>query len=435
MTEMDTPLSNTGSPARTPEDYRLFYFTHLLHRRICAGKFNQKVGKVTDLVFQLVEPFPEAVGIYVEHSMGRPNEFIPWEKVIKIDDDAIFIRPAENGQPYPSFLDQKGWILLGDHLMGRTILDMDGRKTEVVNDVQLLYSKGRMIIVHVDASFNGFLRRWGLERFKWANDQLISWRYVQPLSLEDAGEPDTVSLSITRQQIKDLPGEDLADALETLSGKVQHAVFSVLDSEKAAEVLIEAEPRAQRQLIANVRYERARTILSELSVPQLADLFSVLPHDQMIKMMELLPKDQAERIRAIVADLECRASALMSADFVTADKTTLVKEILKDFRGSNHEPHSLSYVYLVDDQKTLLGVVDLREIVLAEDTATLGELMTAPVVSAQSDDLREDLAELFARYQFHMIPIVDTHNRLVGVIRYRDIMKGLVTRTSVSPPK
>ena len=68
-----------------------------------------------------------------------------------------------------SFVDQKGWTLLNEHLMGRTILDMDGRKTEVVNDIQLLYSRGRMIIIHVDTSFNGFLRRWGLERFKWAD--------------------------------------------------------------------------------------------------------------------------------------------------------------------------------------------------------------------------------------------------------------------------
>lgn len=427
---MDTPSSQpafkTGSPALAYEDYQLFYFTHLLKRRICAGKFSQKIGKVTDLVFRLVEPYPEAVGIYVEHSMGRPNEFIPWEKVVKIDDDAIFITPAENGQPYPSFVDQKGWILLGEHIVGRTILDMDGRKTEVVNDVQLLYSKGRMIVVHVDASFNGFLRRWGLERFKWANDQLISWRYVQPLSLEDAGISDAVSLSITRQQIKELPGEDLADAIETLSGQVQHAVFSALDSEKAAEVLIDAEPRAQRQLIANIRRERAQTILSEMSVPQLADLLSVLPHDQMITMMDLLPKDQAERIQTIIADLESSAETLMSSDFVTAKKATSVMEILKEIRGSHREPHSLSYLYLVDDEKTLLGVVDLREIVLAADTVLLGDLMVSPVVSAQSDDMREDLAELLTRYRFHMIPVVDEHDRLLGVIHSRDIMKGLV---------
>ena len=265
--------------------------------------------------------------------MGRPNELIPWEKVIKIDDDAIFIMPPKEGKPFPSFVDQKGWILLGQHFIGRTILDMDGRQTEVVNDVQLLYSKNRMIIVHVDTSFNGFLRKWGLERFKWSNDQLIAWKYVQPLSLEDIGTTDAVSLSITRDQIKELPGEDLADAIETLPGEVQHAVFSVLDSEKAAEVLVEAEPRAQRQLIANIRRERARTILSEMSVPQLADLFSVLPHDQMNNMMALLPPDQAARIQAIISDLESTADALMSSDFVTAKKTTSVGQILRQIRS------------------------------------------------------------------------------------------------------
>ena len=188
-------------------------------------------------------------------------------------------------------------MLLNEHLMGKTILDMDGRRTEVVNDVHLLESKGRMVIVHVDISFNGFLRKWGLGWFHSIKDRFISWRYVQPLSLEDAVASDTVSLSITRGQIKELPSEDLADALEELSGEEQTAVFSLLDSEKAAETLMEAEPRAQRQIIANLRQERARTILTEMSMAQLVDLFSVLPHDDKMELLALLPKDQAGRDR------------------------------------------------------------------------------------------------------------------------------------------
>jgi magnesium transporter len=148
----------------------------------------------------------------------------------------------------------------------------------------------------------------------------------------------------------------------------------------------------------------------------------------MNNMMALLPEDQAARIRAIISDLESTADALMSSDFVTAKKTTVVGEILSDIRSSGHEPHSLSYIYLVDDEGTLLGVVDLRELVLAADAVLLGDIMVAPVVSAQQDDTREDLAELFARYQFHLIPVVDEHDRLLGVVHYRDIMKGLVTR-------
>jgi CBS domain-containing protein/sporulation protein YlmC with PRC-barrel domain len=423
------PIGKPAAPSTTHEPYQLLFFSELLGRRICAGKFDKKVGKLTDLVVRLAEPYPDAVGLYLEHSGGRPNEFIPWEKVVKIEDDAIFITPNENGAPYPPFVDQKGWLLLNDHLMGRTILDMDGRRTEVVNDTQLLYSKGRMILVHVDISFNGFLRKWGLGRLKWNRDQLISWRYVQPLSLEDAAGSDVVSLSIARKQIKDLPGEDLADALEELSGKEQQAIFSALDSEKAAEVLSEAEPRAQRQLIATVRHEKARTILSEMSVAQLADLFSVLPHDQMVKMMDLLPPEEAERIKAIISDRESTADALMTRDFVTAGKDTKVADTLKTIRTSKRTHESVSYIYIVaGEDKQLVGVVDLRDLVLAADEATLGDLMVAPVVSAQQDDMRDDLAELFAKYHFRMLPIVDDKDHLLGVIHYHDIMRGLVTR-------
>ena len=413
------------------EPYQVFFFSKLLKLPICVGKVTQRVGRVTDLVFRIAEPYPEAVGIYVEHPYGRPNEFIPWDKIVKIDDDAIFITRPENGQPYPPFVDQLGWLLVNDHLMGRTILDMDGRRTEVVNDVHLLFSKGRMLLVHVDISFNGFLRRWGLGKLAWSKDQFISWRYVQPLSVEDVGATDVVTLSVTRKQIRDLPGEDLADALEMLSGDQQEAVFSALDSEKAAEVLVEAEPRAQRQLIASLRRERARKILSEMSIPQLADLFSVLPHDDMIEMMAVLPPADAARIKAIISDRESTARALMSSEYLAVSRDTKVGEVLKDIRTSKRAHESISYVYVVGAGNLLSGVVDLRELVLAGDELTLGELMTSPVVMAQSDDTRDDLAEMFAKYHFRMVPVVDAQDHLLGVIHYKDIMKGLVTRAQV----
>ena len=254
-----TAVHNNGpkNPYSDGPDHRFHYCSRLLNLPVCAGKIKNRIGRATDLVFRLSEPYPEAVGVYLEHGWGKPTEFIPWERVVKIDNDALFVQPPEEPGQYPPFVDHPDWMLLNEHLMGKTILDMDGRRTEVVNDVHLLESKGRLFVVHVDISFNGFLRRWGLGWVHWIKDRFISWRYVQPLSLEDAVASDTVSLSITRGQIKELPSEDLADALEELSGKEQAAVFSLLDSEKAAETLMEAEPRAQRQIIASLRQERA----------------------------------------------------------------------------------------------------------------------------------------------------------------------------------
>jgi magnesium transporter len=424
--------SKPGDPSGPAKDFRFHYFSRLAGRPVCVGKIKNRIGKLTDFVFRLSEPYPEAVGIYLEHGWGQPTEFIPWERVIKIDDDAIFVQPPESGEKYPPFVDHPGWLLLDEHLMGKTILDMDGRRTEVVNDVHLLESKGRMVIVHVDISFNGFLRKWGLGWTRLVRDRLVSWRYVQPLSLEDAVATDTVSLSITRAQMKELPSEDLADALEELSGEEQAAVFSVLDSEKAAETLMEAEPRAQRQIIANLRQERARNILTEMSVAQLADLLSVLPHDDKMELLALLPKEQAAKLEAILSDREATARALMSAGCVTMPKETTVGQAIQTLRAAKYDHDMVSYIYVTAaPDRMLLGVVDLREMVLAADSTTLGELMNAPVVAAESDDLKDDLAELFAKYHYRMIPVVNEKDCLLGVIHYNDIMKGFVPRTRV----
>jgi CBS domain-containing protein len=431
-------MKPTASALKIPDlpsgtgDYRFLYFSELIKRPICVGKIKDRIGKLTDLVFLQVEPYPEAVGIYIEHGWGKPTEFIPWVKVLRIEDDAIFVQPPGNGNSYPPFVDQPGWILLDKHLMGRTILDMDGRRIEVVNDVHLLESKGRMLIVHVDISFNGFLRRWGLGGTRWIKDQLISWKYVQPLSVEDAISTDKVSLSVTRKQILQMPGEDLADALEELSGEEQQALFSALDSEKAAEALVEAEPRAQRQIIANLRKERIHTVLSEMTIPQLADLFSVLPHEQMTNLMELLSKEQAERVRAILSEREAKARDIMSSNFMTAYKDAKVGEVLEKIRRSGVEPDAISYIYVMNaDGQTLVGVVDLRELLLSVDHMTLGEVMVSPAVVAEENDMREDLAEMFAKYHYRMIPVVDERDHLLGVIHYNDIMKDLITRVKI----
>ena len=405
--------------------FEFLYFSQLLKRPICSGRIRNRIGKLTDMVFHLSEPYPEAVGLYVEHGWGKPTELIPWDKVVRIEDDAIFVKPHESGGPYPPFVDQKGWILVNEHLMGRTILDMDGRRVEVVNDVHLLESAGRMLIVHVDISFNGFLRRWGLGWIHWIKDQFISWRYVQPLSLEDAETPDSVTLSVTRKQMKDLPTEDLADVLEELSGREQEALFSALDSETAAEALMEAEPRAQRQLIAALRRERAKAILSEMSVPQLAALLSVLPHDDMMELLELVPKDEAERIKALVTEHETTARSLMSSRYLAKPKEARVGDVLKDIRVSGYDQDMISYIYVVaPEEKLLLGVVDLRDLLLADDNKTLGDLMVSPVVSAEENDLREDLANLFDKYHYRMLPVVDPRDHLLGVVHYKDIAKG-----------
>src|SRR3974390_2124850 len=129
-----TPTGNASKMTIPPNgagDHRFLYFSEMLKRPVCIGKIKDRIGKLTDLVFSLREPYPEAAGIYIDHGWGKPTEFVPWTKVLRIEEDVIFVQPPENEKTYLPFVDQPGWILIDKHLMGRTILDMDGRRIEV----------------------------------------------------------------------------------------------------------------------------------------------------------------------------------------------------------------------------------------------------------------------------------------------------------------
>ena len=91
--------------------------------------------------------------------------------------------------------------------------------------------------------------------------------------------------------------------------------------------------------------------------------------------------------------------------------------------ASGLDYHGISYLYVTVAGGPVLGVVDARNLLLAKDVATMEEIMISPVVSAEVDDAREDLTAMFSKYHFRMVPVVDSEDRIQGVVRYVDIMK------------
>jgi magnesium transporter len=162
-----------------------------------------------------------------------------------------------------------------------------------------------------------------------------------------------------------------------------------------------------------------------MTVLQLANLFASLPQEKMREVTGWLGPVRAKAVQNLLTEREATARDMVSASFVAKPGSARVADVLKEIRGSRHEPRSLSYLYVVAEEAPVLqGVVDLRDLVLASDDATLSEIMASPVVAAQENDLRDDLEKMFEKYGFGMIPVVDDQDRLFGVIRYNDIMKG-----------
>lgn len=418
-------MNQVHAPQGSAQGLNGIYFSRIFRKPVRVAGDGRKLGPASDIVFALEEPFPRAVGIYIDHGWGVPSEYIPWDKVVDLSALAVIVKAPETGSQYPPFQDQPGWILADKHLMGRTILDIDDRKIEVVNDVLLQADENGFRLAAVDASFNGFLRKWGLDWLTTlVREDLIPWKFVQPLSLEDAVVSDRLQLSVTKEQLHDLPKEDLADALEELTGQEQEALFSALEPTKAAETLTEAEPRAQRQIIAGLRQERAQNILARLSTPQLVDLLGVLPHEDAEEMLTLLPDERQRRVRALLSEREATARDFMSAEYLTVPMQLTVAQARGLIRQSGLSYSGISYLYIEGQDGRLLGAVDARLLLVSDDEARMEDLMASPAVAAEADDIREDLEDIFVKYHFRMIPVVDPEDRILGVIRYNDIMRG-----------
>lgn len=417
-------MTRIGTPAALAGNARTLYFSRLFKKPVNVSGGGERLGRVSDIVFVLEEPAPRAVGVYLNHGWGKPDEFIPWNRVVDLFLAGMVVKAPEQGEHYPPFQDQPGWILADKHLMGRTVLDIDDRKIEAVNDVVLQVVEGQWRLVAVDTSFNGFLRKWGLTWLETLiQDDLIPWKFVQPLSLEDVGHSGALQLSVARAQLQDLPKEDLADALEELSGEEQTALFSALETDKAAEALNEAEPRAQRQIIANLRKERAITILASLSTPQLVDLLSVLPHQDQRDLLPLLPEPRRTKVTNLLSEKEATATDFMDQGFLTVVPEATVAEAKARMFESGLDYHGISYLYVMAAGGPVLGVVDARQVLVCADDATMEAQMTSPVVAAEVDDMREDLKAIFSKYHFRMVPVVDLEDRIQGVVHYNDIMR------------
>ena len=153
------------------------------------------------------------------------------------------------------------------------------------------------------------------------------------------------------------------------------------------------------------------------------DLLTVLPHEDQLQLLPLLPEPRQTKVRSLLSEREAKATDFMDQDYLTIAPTATVAEAKTSILASGLDYHGISYLYVTSPGSPILGVVDARQLLLAQDTSTMESVMVSPVVSAEVDDAREDLTALFSKYHFRMVPVVDSEDHIQGVVRYADIMK------------
>ncbi|MGI5875246.1 MAG: magnesium transporter [Dethiobacteria bacterium] len=214
---------------------------------------------------------------------------------------------------------------------------------------------------------------------------------------------------------------DLADLVEELTDQQKKELFELLSDEAAALIIQEMEDFDQVSLLRLLTKHRASAILKEMAIDDAADLLGELSPEEARDLLALI-EEEAEEIRGLLKYPEDTAGGLMTTDFIALPEYIPVEEAIQRLREIAPEAEIIYYVYVVDAETRLSGVLSLRDLIAAEDGTLLKEIMIRNVISVPSDMDQEEVARVVSRYDLFAIPVIDEEQRLLGIITVDDIL-------------
>ncbi|MGB0388394.1 MAG: magnesium transporter [Ardenticatenaceae bacterium] len=215
---------------------------------------------------------------------------------------------------------------------------------------------------------------------------------------------------------------DIADVMDELSEEATLAVFHLLGLHVASEVLDETESDTTFFLVEELPDQELARILDEMPMDDAAELLGDLEDDYAETLIDLMSPEDASEVRRLLDYPEDSAGRLISEHFVRLVDSWTVSETLDYLRDINPETETIAYLYVVDQEERLSGVVPLRRLVMAQAKQTIGEICDTRVISVYTTDDQEEVAQVVAKYDFSAVPVVDKANRLVGIITVDDIV-------------
>ncbi|MGD1067403.1 MAG: CBS domain-containing protein, partial [Vulcanimicrobiaceae bacterium] len=304
----------------------------------------------------------------------------------------------------------------------------DGRKVVRINDLELARTADTIRVVAADIGVAGLLRRLGGKRvasrlLDLIPRSLIAWDNVAPL--HDLS-PERVQLSVSQNRLGRLQPADLAEIIGELSARDAARVVGSLDDEHAADALEHLDPETQRAVIDDLGTERAADIIEEMDSDDAADLLGELPAEKQAALLAEMEPETAEELRELAKFAEDTAGGLMTTDYVWIYPHRSVDATIAKIREIGPETEFVYYLYVTDQEQTLLGVLSLRTLLLAKPDEPIHAVMETELVSVSTDTAAEDVASTIARYDLLAVPVVSSDGKMLGIVTVDDAIDAII---------
>ena len=391
-----------------------FYLNMILKQNV-YDEFEDNIGKLFDIYVTTDQGYPRVIG----YKIKKGSEIFNYEfKNIDIckEDKKISVRVRGVRDIIP----RKFSYLLSKHLLNKQIVDVNGKKVVKVNDLTMNKVGGEIRVVAVESGIIAATRKYKLDGLIRAfynilgrepQDNSITWESVQSLEMVDH------SLKLTRPygKLTKLHPADLADILEGLDTEARNKIFESLDKDLAAHTLEELQPEVQANILSTINNILAQEILDEMK------------ESDVEKILINFNKDDEEEIRNLMDYEEEVVGSIMNKDFISFKLNITASETIEILRELQPEDEVIHYIYIVDEYEKLQGVISLRNLVLSPPVQKLKDIMDDTVIKIKDCQDIEEAIELALKYDLISIPVVDTEDKLCGIVIMNDIIEELLS--------
>ena len=213
---------------------------------------------------------------------------------------------------------------------------------------------------------------------------------------------------------------DIASLFEDLNIAKIPLLFRLLPKVLAAETFVEMEPNAQALLIRGFSDNELKEVLDELYLDDAVDIVEEMPANVVKRILSNTDPDTRKMINEILKYPDDSAGSIMTIEYVSLRPAMTVEEAIKRIRRTGVDKETIYTCYVTDDNRVLQGMVSIKDLLLAEETSLIKDIMDVNCISAHTLEDKEQVANKFNKYNFLAIPVVDDENRLVGIVTFDD---------------
>lgn len=399
------------------------YLSELIGRAVRDHR-GGTLGRLNDLLILPEEKsdYPRVVALALKNGSAEPK-LLAWLGTEDLAGNTIVLQTQpqsyhENGQE----------IYLARDVMDKQVIDVEDHRMVRVNDLELGRIGSDYRLLNVDIGGRGLLRRLGMEDFaervaarfsRQIPNNAVSWCDLS--FLPEVG----VRINVSRQNFNELHPADIAEILEDVGPRRAGELIRDLGDEKIADTLMELETDFQAEVLESFTEERAADIVEEMEPDEAADLLNELEPEKRQAVLNLMEQEEREDVQELLEHEGDSAGGLMTNNYVSIPPGITAASALEHLRNNpdSKEAETIYYVYVLDPDEKLLGVLSLSDLVLAEPDTPIDKIMHTDPVYVELTTPRDEVLEEISKYNLLAVPVVNQDNQLQGIVTADDALE------------